>query len=148
MKADAFYTLRKLTEWRDIGNGPKLGIISNFDDRLHSILNQLDLAQYFDFILTSYETGSEKPDKGMFEEAMKRAQCSDPSLAYHIGNSISTDATGAIQAGWTPLIYNEWFDDQFPDWNEINTEENAAEGGSVIYSFSLSLSLSLSLSPL
>ena len=128
MKSDAVYTLKKLTEWRDMGGGPKLGIISNFDDRLHSILGQLELAESFDFILTSYESACEKPDRGMFDEALKRAQCSDPSLAYHVGNSIDIDAVGAITAGWTPLVYNEWFDEQFPDWNEINTIEDAAEG--------------------
>ena len=128
MKSDALYTLKKLTEWRDMGGGPKLGIISNFDDRLHSILNQLGLGESFDFILTSYESACEKPDRGIFDEALKRAQCTDPSLAYHVGNSIDIDAVGAITAGWTPLIYNEWFDEQFPDWNDVNTIDDAAEG--------------------
>ena len=35
---DAVYTLDKLRAWRDQGAGPKLGVISNFDDRLHDIL--------------------------------------------------------------------------------------------------------------
>ena len=122
------YTLKKLTGWRDLGGGPKLGIISNFDDRLHGILGSLGLAESFDFILTSYEIGNEKPDRGMFDEALKRAQCSDSSLAYHVGNSVDTDAVGAIAAGWTPLIYNEWFDEQFPDWNDVNTEVDASQG--------------------
>ena len=38
LKENAEYTLKKLAEWRDIGGGPKLGIISNFDGRLHNIL--------------------------------------------------------------------------------------------------------------
>lgn len=34
MKENAVYLLDKLKEWKDIGNGPKIGAISNFDDRL------------------------------------------------------------------------------------------------------------------
>jgi len=39
LKEDTTYTLEKLRDWRDIGAGPKLGVISNFDDRLHNILS-------------------------------------------------------------------------------------------------------------
>ena len=38
LKNDVEYTLDKLVQWRDIGAGPKIGIISNFDERLHNIL--------------------------------------------------------------------------------------------------------------
>ena len=38
LKDDTLYTLEKLREWRDLGNGPRIGVISNFDDRLHDIL--------------------------------------------------------------------------------------------------------------
>lgn len=36
-----------------------LGIISNFDERLHSIVKNLSLAEYFTFIITSRECGYE-----------------------------------------------------------------------------------------
>lgn len=38
LKEDVEYTLIKLAEWRDMGAGPKVGVLSNFDDRLHKIL--------------------------------------------------------------------------------------------------------------
>lgn len=38
VKEDALYTLEKLRDWRDQGAGPKLGVISNFDNRLPAIL--------------------------------------------------------------------------------------------------------------
>ena len=38
LKEDAEYTLAKIAEWRDMGGGPKVGVIANFDDRLHKIL--------------------------------------------------------------------------------------------------------------
>ena len=33
VKENAVYLLDKLKEWKEIGNGPKIGAISNFDDR-------------------------------------------------------------------------------------------------------------------
>jgi hypothetical protein len=39
IKEDVEYTLNKLVEWRDQGSGPKLGIISNTDDRLSAVLS-------------------------------------------------------------------------------------------------------------
>jgi hypothetical protein len=38
LKEGTEYTLKKLSEWRDFGGGPKIGIISNSDDRLNEIL--------------------------------------------------------------------------------------------------------------
>ena len=37
VREDALYTLKRLREWRDLGSGPKIGIVSNFDGRLPSI---------------------------------------------------------------------------------------------------------------
>ena len=38
LKEDVVYLLQKLQQWRDQGAGPKLGIVSNSDDRLLCIL--------------------------------------------------------------------------------------------------------------
>jgi hypothetical protein len=43
LKENTLYTLQKLQEWRDLGSGPKLGIVSNFDNRLQLILEGTDL---------------------------------------------------------------------------------------------------------
>ena len=82
----------------------------------------------FDFILTSEECVAEKPERAIFDEALKRSQCSDPSRAYHVGNHLQTDVKGAVNAGWTSLVFNEWFDEQFPDWEEVNSPEDAEVG--------------------
>ena len=37
---------------------------------------------------------------------------------------------GAASAGWTPLRFNEWFDNDFPDWLEIDSKEDALAGKS------------------
>lgn len=48
--------------------------------------------------------------------ALEKARCTDPTACYHIGDSIDIDVVGATKAGWTPLRFNEWFDEDFPDW--------------------------------
>jgi len=86
---------------------------------------ELGIAQSFDFILTSYESNSEKPEKGIFDQAIQLAKCSDPKLAFHVGTSIEHDVLGAVTSGWNPLHVNEWFDEQFPDWSSIDTVDTA-----------------------
>ena len=89
----------------------------------------------FDFILTSREIKSEKPNKPIFEEAMKLSGCIDPSFAYHIGESIELDVKGAINSQWNPIIFNEAFDEQFPDWSSMNTIETADKGNNLAKSY-------------
>lgn len=44
VKEDVVYTLSKLQQWRDVGAGPQLAVISNCDERLHNILKGNALA--------------------------------------------------------------------------------------------------------
>jgi REG-2-like HAD superfamily hydrolase len=130
VKEDVHYTLSKLREWRDQGSGPRIGVISNFDDRLVAILKELGLLEYFDFVLTSHEAKSEKPSRDIFDQALKHANLPNTacSSAYHIGNSLTSDVSGAINAGWHALHYKEFFDEGFPDWSETDTIKNAQAG--------------------
>lgn len=147
-KEDIHYVLTKLAEWRDKNHGPKLGIISNFDDRLSTILEgqlnlsfltlfdthiaycmmiELDLLKYFDFVLTSYESSSEKPQRDMFDMALQQIGMSSPEGAYHIGDSIAHDIAGAQAAGWSKFLYYENFDESFIDWDDVATPENTEQ---------------------
>ena len=78
--------------------GVVLGVISNWDSRLISTLENIGLAHYFDFILPSAMIGSAKPDKKIFEEALKRSGVA-PHEACHIGDEIRTDVEGAQRVG-------------------------------------------------
>jgi FMN phosphatase YigB (HAD superfamily) len=84
--------------------------------------------QYFDFVVTSHEYKTEKPNPQLFEIALKKVNLMSGEKSYHVGNSIDLDAMGAAQAGFTPLVYNEWFDEQFPDWFAIESELEADDG--------------------
>jgi len=89
-------TVQTLTQWQQ--NGVELGIISNFDSRIHRVLLALGLSSFFDSITISTEVGAAKPDATIFKVALAKHNCS-PHLAWHIGDSIKDDYEGAIAAG-------------------------------------------------
>ena len=76
----------------------ELGVLSNFDSRLYSVLEALDLSQFFTSITISTEVGAAKPDPQIFEIALKKHNISAQS-ALHIGDSWQEDYQGAIAAG-------------------------------------------------
>ena len=76
----------------------------------------------------SSQCKAEKPQREIFDLALKKGKCSSPSAAFHVGASIKEDVAGATAAGWTPMRFNEWFDEEFPDWTDVDTEQNASEG--------------------
>ncbi|XP_053623648.1 rhythmically expressed gene 2 protein-like [Plodia interpunctella] len=84
--------------------GMTLGIISNFDPRLHDILRNVDLTKQFKFIITSYEAGFSKPDPKIFMLAMKNCGLTNPAECLHIGDDVNKDYDGAMKAGWHALI--------------------------------------------
>lgn len=86
-----------------------MGVISNFDQRLESILEDVEIRQYFAFVLTSYDFGVEKPSLAIFEEALRltrrlREEEILPREATHIGDRADKDYFGAKSAGWNALL--------------------------------------------
>ena len=83
--------------------GVVMGVISNWDSRLISTLENIGLGRYFDFILPSAVVGSAKPDKKIFEEALRLSGVA-PHAACHIGDEIRTDVEGAQSVGIHPIL--------------------------------------------
>lgn len=84
-----------------------IGVISNFDPRLNDILQHLNLINYFDFIITSYDIGYSKPDERIFQSAIiKSKNDMQPSNALHIGDDFEKDYVGARAAGWNAILIN------------------------------------------
>ena len=83
--------------------GVVLGVISNWDSRLISTLENIGLANYFDFILASAVVGSAKPDNKIFEEALKLSGIASEKTC-HIGDEIKTDIEGAKRVGIHPIL--------------------------------------------
>ena len=86
-------------------NGFKLGVISNFDSRLESILDSLDLTDYFDTVRISSRTGYAKPDPRSFTTAAK-ALGMDPAHCLHVGDRRREDFEGPMAAGMRAVWLN------------------------------------------
>lgn len=78
--------------------GIQLGILSNFDSRLYSVLEALDLAQFFDSVTISTLVGAAKPNPPIFAAGLEKHGCA-ASDAWHIGDSYRDDYQGATAAG-------------------------------------------------
>ena len=87
----------------------KLGVISNFDSRLDVLMRNMKINHYFDFVLSSYEAGAEKPDSDIFKRAMQISELKDlkPSECLHIGDTPVTDYFGAKKAGWYSILIHQ-----------------------------------------
>jgi len=91
--ADVLPTLEQLAS-----EGLKLGIISNWDDRLRPLLAALKLDKYFEVILISCESAFSKPSPVMFNLAAEKLGMA-PERVLHVGDSLELDVQGAQAAG-------------------------------------------------
>ena len=82
----------------------KLGVISNFDDRLELLLDQLEIRQYFDMVLCSRLLGMAKPDARIFSTALALSGVQQPCEALHIGDNIDLDYHAAQAIGFDALL--------------------------------------------
>ena len=83
--------------------GLRLGVISNWDERLRPLLERLKLARYFEAIIVSREVGSAKPARRIFDHAVQ-ALGLPPGAVLHVGDSLSMDVRGARAAGLRALL--------------------------------------------
>ena len=93
-------TLSVLTQLRQAGY--VVGVISNWDSRLNSILKGLGLMDHVQHVTISALVGWEKPHRAVFDHALQAVSVA-PDRALHIGDSLREDIQGASQAGLQPL---------------------------------------------
>jgi putative hydrolase of the HAD superfamily len=81
-----------------IANRYRLGVVSNFDSRLYTILGHVGLAHFFEHVVVSSEVGADKPSRRIFEEALDRFDAR-PEEVIHVGDEPEADWRGAREAG-------------------------------------------------
>ena len=81
----------------------RMGIISNWDHRLFSIVEQLGLSAYFEQVTASAAVGSAKPGAKIFQAALA-AMNATPQESLHVGDSLEDDFHGASRAGLSALL--------------------------------------------
>jgi len=96
--SDVFPTLRVLKK-----AGIRLAAISNWDERLPALLDQLKLSEYFDFMMVSGIEKCHKPDIRLFQKACERLQV-EPEHTLHVGDHPVEDIQGCRNAGMHGLL--------------------------------------------
>lgn len=76
----------------------RLAVISNFDRRLRLVLEDLGVAAKFEQIFISSEIGCEKPDPGIFQQALNTMGV-EAGRCLHAGDDPDRDWAGAAAAG-------------------------------------------------
>ena len=97
--------------------GHGVGVLSNFDHRLPKILEEIEIATFFDFILTPHQLGAAKPAPAAWQAAAAALDCPVDALVYigddpperlaamrahGVGILAVHDATG-LPRGWEEL---------------------------------------------
>ena len=89
-------TVSTLTQLK--AQGVELGIISNFDSRLFTVMRGLGIESFFDSMTISSLARAAKPAPKIFQLALDK-HAVGPEEAIHIGDSLQDDLRGATKAG-------------------------------------------------
>lgn len=99
----------------------KIGVIANQSLRTAERLKSFGILKYIDLVVASAEEGVAKPDKRIFEIALKRADCK-ANQAIMIGDRIDNDIVPAKKLGMGTIWIKQGFGRY---WNFTNDEERA-----------------------
>jgi len=83
----------------------RLGVISNAHGTLERDLNILGIRRYFEVVADSEVVGYAKPDRRIFDYALKRMSIK-PEWAVHVGDLPTADIQGATEAGLFAMHYD------------------------------------------
>ena len=83
--------------------GYRLAVLSNTESNLRDRIAAAGIGPFFETLVISAEVGSEKPDRKIFDEAL-RLMAIAPERALHVGDFYSIDVVGARNAGITPIM--------------------------------------------
>jgi putative hydrolase of the HAD superfamily len=83
--------------------GINLAVVSNWEERLRPLLQQLRLESYFETIIVSCEVAFTKPSQVIFEHATQKLGL-PPESIVHVGDSLIEDYEGAKAAGLQALL--------------------------------------------
>jgi putative hydrolase of the HAD superfamily len=98
LHADTLVALERLLE-----RGLRVGVVSNWSDRLPPLLEGLGLSRYFEVVTVSAIVGHTKPDRRIFEVALASFGVR-PEQALHVGDDPVNDLAGARRAGLGALL--------------------------------------------
>ena len=101
---------------RTLRNRYQLGVVSNSDGSVASVLERAGLAKFFDCIIDSGVAGVQKPDPAIFGLAA-RSLGALPGNCLYVGDTYSVDYLGATLAGMQAVLMDRsgsYADSQLP----------------------------------
>lgn len=107
--ADAWEVYPEVTEVLDQlrARRLRLGIISNWDERLPGLLEGLGLAGYFESVTYSADVGVEKPHPAIFGRSLSELKL-PPARVLHVGDSNQRDVEGAEAVGMRAFLLDRF----------------------------------------
>ena len=86
--------------------GYKIGMISNgFYEVQYRKMRSSNIEHFFDVVVLSDDIGVNKPDRRIFDHALKKAGAK-AETSIIIGDNPDTDIAGAVAAGWQAIYFN------------------------------------------
>jgi putative hydrolase of the HAD superfamily len=83
--------------------GVRMAVVSNWDERLRTVLKAVKLHDYFETIIASHDIGFTKPSSVIFEQAAKKLGV-PPGGILHVGDHPREDVEGAQAAGFQSVL--------------------------------------------
>lgn len=87
-------------------SGRRLGVLSNFDQRLRPILSELGLRDFFECIVLPADCGAAKPDRAIFDFCLARLDLPAQRCVY-VGDHAKLDIEASKQAGLAAIDVSE-----------------------------------------
>lgn len=88
-------------------NSIKVGLISNWDNTSKEVLKQNNLYDLLDDIVVSDEIGYAKPDKEIFEYALRKAKVK-PNECLFVGDNYYDDVVGSSKVNMKAVLINPY----------------------------------------
>ncbi len=85
--------------------GYVMAVISNRDRPFQDVLDSHGLSEFFDFSLAGGDVDIYKPEPGIFEHALQRANLTAQETVY-VGDNYFADVIGSRRAGLQPVLYD------------------------------------------
>lgn len=85
--------------------GYLMAVLSNRNEPFQETLETHRISEFFDFSLAGGEVDAYKPEPGLFEHALKRADLTAQEAIY-VGDNYFADVVGSRRAGLTPVLYD------------------------------------------
>jgi putative hydrolase of the HAD superfamily len=101
-----------------------VGVITNADSRAVQMVKDSPVGKMVDWVTTSEEAQSEKPDPGIFRLALKKSDLQAKDAVF-VGDQYVNDVMGAKSAGLKAILIDRWdaLEDD-PDFTRIKSMDD------------------------